>query len=151
MTADTALGISGAVAALAFSGVGSGIGTGIAASAAVGAWKKCYAQKKQAPFLLLALVGAPITQTLYGMILMFTMIGRANKGAPGLPLLILGIFAGLAIGTSAWFQGVAAAAAADAQAETGQGFTNYLAALGIIETVAIFVMVFGLIAVLGMA
>jgi V/A-type H+-transporting ATPase subunit K len=151
MTAETALGISGAVAALAFSGVGSGIGTGIAASSAVGAWKKCYAQKKQAPFLLLALVGAPITQTLYGMILMFTMIGQANKGAPGLPLLLLGIFAGLAIGVSAWFQGVAAAAAADAQSETGQGFTNYLAALGIIETVAIFVMVFGLIAVLGMA
>jgi len=38
------------------------------------------------------------------------------------------------------------AAAAEAQAETGQGFTNYLAALGIIETVAIFVMVFVLIA-----
>ncbi len=151
MTADTALGISGAVAALAFSGVGSALGTGAAAASAVGAWKKCYAQKKPAPFLLLALVGAPITQTLYGMILMFTMIGQANAGAPGLPLLLLGIFSGMAIGTSAWFQGRAGAAAADAQAETGQGFTNYLAALGIIETVAIFVMVFGLIAVLGMA
>ncbi|MBM4163194.1 MAG: V-type ATP synthase subunit K [Lentisphaerae bacterium] len=151
MTADTALGISGAVAALAFSGVGSALGTGIAASAAVGAWKKCYAQKKQAPFLLLALVGAPITQTLYGMILMFIMIGKAKAGAPGLGLLLLGIFAGLAIGTSAWFQGRAGAAAADAQAETGQGFTNYLAALGIIETVAIFVMVFGLIAVTGIS
>ena len=151
MTADTALGISGAVAALAFSGVGSALGTGAAAASAVGAWKKCYAQKKPAPFLLLALVGAPITQNLYGMILMFTMIGQANAGAPGLPLLLLGIFSGMAIGTSAWFQGRAGAAAADAQAETGQGFTNYLAALGIIETVAIFVMVFGLIAVLGMA
>jgi V/A-type H+-transporting ATPase subunit K len=151
MTADTALGISGAVAALAFSGVGSALGTGIAASAAVGAWKKCYAQKKQAPFLLLALVGAPITQTLYGMILMFIMIGKAKAGAPGLGLLLLGIFAGLAIGTSAWFQGRAGAAAADAQAETGQGFTNYLAALGIIETVAIFVMVFALIAVTGIS
>lgn len=151
MTADTALGISGAVAALAFSGVGSALGTGIAASAAVGAWKKCYAQKKQAPFLLLALVGAPITQTLYGMILMFIMIGKAKAGATGLGLLLLGIFAGLAIGTSAWFQGRAGAAAADAQAETGQGFTNYLAALGIIETVAIFVMVFALIAVTGIS
>ncbi len=147
MTADTALGISGAVAALAFSGVGSALGTGAAAAAAVGAWKKCYAQKKPAPFLLLALVGAPITQTLYGMILMFIMIGKAKAGAPGLGLLLLGIFAGMAIGTSAWFQGRAGAAAADAQAETGQGFTNYLAALGIIETVAIFTMVFALIAV----
>jgi len=151
MTPDTALGIAGAVIALAFSGVGSALGTGAAAAASVGAWKKCYAQKKQAPFLLLALVGAPITQTLYGMILMFIMINQAKAGAPGLGLLLLGVFAGMAIGVSAWIQGRAAAAAADAQAETGQGFTNYLAALGIIETVAIFVMVFGLIAVLGMA
>ena len=30
----------------------------------------------------------------------------------------------------------------DALAETGEGFTNYLIALGIIETVALFVMVF---------
>ena len=41
---------------------------------------------------------------------------------------------------------VVRAAACDAQAETNQGFTNYLAALGIVETVAIFAMVFALIA-----
>ena len=43
-------------------------------------------------------------------------------------------------------QGRAAAAACDAQAETGQGLANYVIALGIVETVAIFVMVFTLIA-----
>jgi V/A-type H+-transporting ATPase subunit K len=42
-------------------------------------------------------------------------------------------------------QGKIAAAAADAFAETGQGFTHYLMALGIIESVAIFVMVFILV------
>ena len=47
---------------------------------------------------------------------------------------------------SALFQGRAAAAACDAQAETGQGLTNYFGALGIVETVAIFTMVFTLIA-----
>ena len=47
-----------------------------------------------------------------------------------------GIFGGLAIGVSAWYQGVIGAAASDAQAETGKGFGNYLMALGIIETVA---------------
>lgn len=148
---STALGIAGAVIALAFSGIGSALGTGAAAATAIGAWKKCYAQKKQAPFLLLALVGAPITQTLYGMILLFPMIDKAKAGASGLALLLIGIFAGLAIGASAWLQGRAAAAGADAQAETGQGFTNYLAALGIVETVAIFVMVFALIVVLGLS
>ena len=153
MTAETstALGIAGAVVALAFSGTGSALGTGAAASAAIGAWKKCYAQKKQAPFLLLALVGAPITQTLYGTLLMFIMVKQAREGASGLALLLIGIFSGLAIGASAWLQGKAAAAASDAQAETGEGFTNYLAALGIVETVAIFIMVFSLIVVLGLA
>ena len=141
---NQAFGIAGAVTCLALSATGSALGTGVAAASAVGAWKKCYAQNKQASFLLLSFVGAPITQTLYGMILMFTMFGKAQVG---IPLLILGAFAGLAIGLSAYYQGRAGAAAADAQAETGQGLTNYLAALGIIETTAIFTMVFTLIAI----
>jgi V/A-type H+-transporting ATPase subunit K len=56
-----------------------------------------------------------------------------------------GVFGGLAIGMSAWMQGKIAASASDAMAETGQGLTNYLMALGIIESVAIFVMVFILV------
>lgn len=144
---DTALTVAGAVACLALSGLGSAIGTGFAAAGAIGAWKKCYAQNRPAPFLLLAYVGAPITQTLYGMILMFTMIGTQVVAGGGLGMLILGIFAGLGIGTSAIFQGRAGGCSADAQGETGQGFTNNLAALGIVETTAIFVMVFTLIAV----
>lgn len=144
---DTALTVAGAVACLALSGLGSAIGTGFAAAGAVGAWKKCYAQNRPAPFLLLAYVGAPITQTLYGMILMFTMIGTKVMAGGGIGMLVLGIFAGLGIGMSAIFQGRAGGCAADAQGETGQGFTNNLAALGIVETTAIFVMVFTLIAV----
>ena len=138
------LGVAGAIACLGLSAAGSAFGTGFAASAAVGAWKKCYAANKPAPFLLLSFVGAPITQTLYGMILMFLMLDK--PAAAGVPLLVLGIFAGLAIGLSALFQGRAAACACDAQAETGQGLTNYFSALGIVETVAIFVMVFTIIA-----
>ena len=144
---DTALTVAGAVACLALSGLGSAIGTGLAAAGAVGAWKKCYAQNRPAPFLLLAYVGAPITQTLSGMILMFTMIGTKVVTGGGIGMLILGIFAGLGIGMSAIFQGRAGGCAADAQGETSQGFTNNLAALGIVETTAIFVMVFTLIAV----
>lgn len=138
--------ISGAIACLGLSAAGSAFGTGFAATAAVGAWKKCYAANKPAPFILLGLVGAPITQTLYGMILMFIMLGKANIQGAGVPLLLLGLFAGLGIGLSALFQGRAAASACDAQAETGQGLTNYFGALGIVETVAIFTMVFTIIA-----
>ena len=96
------------------------------------------------PFLLLSFVGAPITQTLYGMILMFIMLGKTSVQGAGFACVLLGIFAGLGIGLSALFQGRAGAAACDSQAETNQGFTNYLAALGIVETVAIFAMVFAL-------
>ena len=138
--------VAGAIACLGLSAAGSAFGTGFAATAAVGAWKKCYAANKPAPFLLLSFVGAPITQTLYGMILMFLMLGKTSVAGAGVPCLVLGIFAGLGIGLSALFQGRAGAAACDSQAETNQGFTNYLAALGIVETVAIFTMVFTLIA-----
>ena len=138
--------VAGAIACLGLSAAGSAFGTGFAATAAVGAWKKCYAANKPAPFLLLSFVGAPITQTLYGMILMFLMLGKTNVAGAGVPCLVLGVFAGLGIGFSALFQGRAGAAACDSQAETNQGFTNYLAALGIVETVAIFTMVFTLIA-----
>ncbi len=142
--------IAGGVVTLGLSALGSALGTGAAGSAAVGAWKKCYAQGKMAPFTLLSFVGAPLTQTLYGMVLMFTMFGKKVMGAPqaGLPCLVIGLFAGLGICFSAIMQGRCAAAAADAQGETGKGFTNYLAAIGIIETVAIFTMAFALIGVL---
>ena len=138
--------VSGAIACLSLSSVGSAIGTGLAAASAVGSWKKCYAAGKPAPFTLLTFVGLPLSQTLYGMILMFVMVGKTAIAGAGLAMLLLGLFAGFGIGASAVFQGRAAAAACDAQAETGQGLANYVIALGVVETVAIFVMVFTIIA-----
>ena len=141
------LGTAGAVMALGLSAVGSALGTGAAGSAAVGAWKKCYAQGRPAANLL-PFVGAALTQTLYGMILLFAIKGKAAAAdASGIGLCLIGIFAGLGIGASAIFQGRTAGAAADAYAETGKGFSNYIAAIGVIETVAIFVMVFAYLAI----
>jgi V/A-type H+-transporting ATPase subunit K len=139
------LGMAGALGALAFAAIGSALGTGAAGAAAIGAWKKCYAQGKEAPMKLITFVGAPLSQTIYGMILMFSIAGKASAGAAYQSLLIGGIFAGLAMGFSAWLQGKAGAGASVALAETGQGFTNFLTVLGVIETVAIFVMVLALI------
>ena len=70
----------GAAAAIAFSAVGSALGTGAAGMAAVGAWKKCYAQSKAAPILLVAFVGAPISQTIYGMLLMNSIAAAVANG-----------------------------------------------------------------------
>lgn len=136
------IGKIGAVAALSLAAMGSALGTGAAGAAAIGAWKRCYAQSKAAPFMLIAFVGAPLSQTIYGMILMFVMNGRIEEGAPWPQMVGAGVFAGIAMGMSAWMQGRAGAGGSHALAETGEGFTNYLAALGVIETVAIFTMVF---------
>jgi len=126
---------------LALSACGSGIGAGIAGMAAIGAWKKNYSQNKAASFLLVAFVGAPLTQTIYGMIVMNRMYELAAKGHY---LWGIGAFSGLAIGLSAYWQGKCAATACDAMGETNKGFGNYIVVLGMTETVALFVMAFTL-------
>ena len=127
---------------LTFAAIGSALGTGIAGMAAIGAWKRAFAQNKMAPFILIAFVGAPLSQTIYGMILR-NAIQSANLDASTYSFqMILGLAAGLAMGASAWMQGKAGASAADALAETGKGFGNYIMVIGVIETVALFVMVF---------
>jgi V/A-type H+-transporting ATPase subunit K len=138
------LGKAGGAAALGLAAVGSSLGSGAAGMAAIGAWKKCYAQSKAAPFILITFIGAPLSQTIYGMILMNAMVKACNAGQVDnwAAMLGAGIFGGLGIGASAWYQGKVGAAGADALAETGQGFGNYLMTLGVVETVALFVMVF---------
>ena len=59
--------------------------------------------------------------------------------------LSVGLFCGLAIGLSALFQGKCAAGAADALGATGKGTANYFIVIGIVETVALFTLVFGLL------
>ena len=142
-----ALGKGGAFCAVAFAAIGSALGTGTAGLSAIGSWKKCYAQKRAAPFHLAVFSGAPLSQTIYGLILMILMNSKIQEGASGFwPVFVaIGVVGGAAIGVSAWLQGIAAAGSCNAFAETEKGFTNDLMILGIIETVALFVMVFGII------
>lgn len=131
----------GVGAVLAFAAMGSALGAGAAGMAAVGAWKKAFAQNKAASFILVAFVGAPLTQTIYGMIVMNKI---AEVAAGGSYMWSIGILCGIAMGLSALMQGKAGATAADAMGETDKGFGNYLVVLGIIETVALFVMAFSM-------
>lgn len=137
----------GAAAALGISAIGSALGCGTAGMSAIAVWKKAYAQGKSALFTLLVFVGAPISQTIYGMLLMNLILSAANKadftnwGA----CLGAGIFGGMGMMASAWFQGKAGAVGCDALGETGKGMVNYLMVLGIVETVALFVMVFSML------
>ena len=142
------LGQAGAAAVLGLAAIGSALGTGSAGLAAVGAWKRCYALDKPVPFILVTFVGAPLSQTIYGMILMNAVVRAASESAAagevvGWPaMLAVGLFGGAAMAASAWLQGRVGAAAADAIGETGKGFGNYLMAIGVVETVALFVLVF---------
>lgn len=136
-------------ASLALSAIGSALGTGVAGMAACGAWKKAYLQNKAAPFILIAFVGAPLSQTIYGMILRNAIQAAKLPAEAYLYQLLIGTLAGLAIGLSAFMQGKAGAKAADALAETGKGFGNYIMVLGVIETVALFVLVFAMMALPG--
>ncbi len=142
-----ALGKAGGYIAVGLGAMGSSLGTGIAGAAAIGAWKKCYQQDKPAPFLLMAMAGVPLSQTIYGMIMMILIKGDAIKNPHSWPLyLTIGVLGGLALMFSAWFQGRAAAGGCNAFGETGQGFANYLMVLGVVETCAIFALVFAIMA-----
>ena len=140
----------GAVAALGLAAFGSALGCGTAGMAAIGAWKKAYAQGKSALFTLLVFVGAPISQTIYGMLLMHFILSSIDAAVQGGAAvnwggcLGAGIFGGLGMMASAWYQGKSAAVACDALGETGKGMVNYLMVLGIVETVALFVLVFSM-------
>ena len=136
------IGMFGAACVLGIAAIGSAIGIGCAGQAAIGAWKRCYMNNKPAPFILTVFAGAPLTQTIYGFLLMRNMI---NSTKDGLFLLALGIFSGLAMAASAVFQGKAGAAGSDALGETGKGFAQYIMVVGLCETVALFAMVFSMI------
>jgi V/A-type H+/Na+-transporting ATPase subunit K len=142
------LGQAGAAAVLGIAALGSALGTAAAGLAAVGVWKRCYAQEKPVPFILVTFIGAPLSQTIYGMILMNTIVRVASERMAagdfvGFPaMMAAGLFGGLGMAASAYGQGRVGAAAADALGDTGKGLGNYLMAIGIVETVALFVLVF---------
>ncbi|MBE6894314.1 MAG: V-type ATP synthase subunit K [Ruminococcaceae bacterium] len=136
-------GLLGTAISMGIAAIGSAIGIGISGQAAIGAWKKCYMSNKAAPFILTVFAGAPLTQTIYGFLLMQQMSSSAKDPAF---LLGLGVASGIAMALSAVYQGKAGAAGADALAETGKGFSQYITVVGLCETVALFALVFSMVA-----
>jgi V/A-type H+-transporting ATPase subunit K len=133
---------------LALSAMGSAIGIGIVGQAAAGAWSKEARAGRPLSFTYVILVGLPLSQTIYGAILMLiglrdriydpTILGE-NAGV----LLGIAIAGGLAELFSAWFQGRIGAAACRALSEGGgQGLAFMIIAMGIAETVGLFGFVF---------
>lgn len=139
-------GFIGAGVVMGIAAVGSAIGLGIAGQGAIGAWKRCYVNNKPAPFILTVFAGAPLTQTIYGFLAMQSIIGKVAAGGNPAFFLGLGFASGLAMAFSAIAQGKAGAAGSDALGETGKGFAQYIMVVGLCETVALFAMVFSMIA-----
>lgn len=133
---------------LALSAIGSAIGIGIVGQAAAGAWAKEARAGRPLSFTYVILIGLPLSQTIYGAILM--LIGlRARVYVPGTvaanagALIGIAIAGGLAEMFSAWFQGKIGAAACRALSEGGgQGLAFMIIAMGIVETVGLFSFVF---------
>ena len=138
-------GFGGHAIALGIAGVGSAIGTGIAAMGAMGLWKQSIKEKKKLPALALAMVGMPLSQVIYGMIFMNSLAGANLSPDSYMNQMIFALFVGVAIAASAIMQGKAGAAACSNLAvDDKQGAGMYIAAMGIIETVALLAMVFGM-------
>ncbi|MBR6341278.1 MAG: V-type ATP synthase subunit K [Treponema sp.] len=135
----------GAAICMGIAAIGSAIGIGIAGQGAIGAWKRCYINNKPAPFILTVFAGAPLTQTIYGFLLMSIKLKALGAENPGMSL-GLGLASGLAMCFSAIAQGKAGAAGSDALGETGKGFAQYIMVVGLCESVALFAMVFSMIA-----
>ena len=135
------LGQIGVGASFLFAAVGSVIGAFVVGSATVGAWKKCYIQNKPAPFIMVAFAGAPLTNPIYGFILMNNALS-VSENLTDIQIFFMGTVAGIVLGLSAYFQARVAAAASEAYAETGQGFGNNMMLVGLCETIALFTMVF---------
>ena len=141
------LGETGSVLSLGMAGLGSAIGIGIAGQAAAGAWAKEARAGRNLSFTYIILVGMPISQTLYAMIVMVNMrevFNNAEVAVADAGLLMgVGIATGLAEMLSAWMQGMVGAAGIRALSDgEGKGLAFIIIAMGIVETVGIFAMVF---------
>lgn len=140
--ATTVTGLGDMGMSLGIAAIGSAIGTGIAGMAAIGAWKKMIISGQKAATALLIFVGAPLSQVIYGMILKNAIADADLSPDSYLWQIIIGLIAGAAMAGSAIFQGKAGARACDAIAAGANDTAKYIMIIGIVETVALFVMIF---------
>jgi V/A-type H+-transporting ATPase subunit K len=147
------LGYAGPALALAISGIGSSVGCGIASHAAHGAMEN----EKTDPGVhgrLVALSAFPASQSVYGIVLMFILIGKtAGKVisvSDGVTIFAVGLLGGLGIMISAVWQGKACATAIKATSKNPSLFGKCAAGPAFIEGFAVFTMVFSIVVAITM-
>jgi V/A-type H+-transporting ATPase subunit K len=139
MDIATMLGYAGCAFAIGIPSIGSAIGVGTAGAVSHGAMAKV--DEGHGKFI--GVSAAPSSQTIYGLILMFVLLGKVKTA--GLAVLFIGIFCGLAICLSAIYQGKVAATAILASSKKQEVFGKCFAAVGMVESFAIFALVAGLV------
>jgi V/A-type H+-transporting ATPase subunit K len=122
--------------------LGSAIGCGIAGMASHGVMT--HVEEGHGKFIALSAV--PSSQAIYGFILMIMMSNsiRVNRVSP-MSAVGIAFFVGLAIMISAIYQGKVAATAMQSSAKQPAIFGKCFAAVGIVESFALFAMVFAFI------
>lgn len=122
--------------------LGSSIGCGIAGMASHGVMTRV--DEGHGKFIALSAI--PSSQSIYGFILMIVMRGAITAGTLSpLSAIGIGIFVGLAIMTSSIYQGKCAVTAIQASAKQPAIYGKTIAALGIVESFALFAFVFALL------
>ncbi len=150
---ESFLGQLGLALPLGLGAIGSALGIGAAGRAAAGAWAKEAKAGKPLNFTYIILTGMPLSQTIYGFILMFVGLKAATQDSAILAssagmLLSIGLAGGLAELFSAWMQGVIGAAGCRAMSEgEGKSLVFIIIAMGIAETIGLFGFVFLLLVI----
>jgi V/A-type H+-transporting ATPase subunit K len=132
----------GPILSLGLSAIGSSVGCYIAGAASHAAMTKT--EEGHGKFIGMA--AAPSSQTIYGFILMLLMNQKILAGSISpVAAIFVGLFAGLAIMASAIFQGKVAATGIQASLKQPALYGKCFAAVGILESFALFVFVFTLL------
>jgi V/A-type H+-transporting ATPase subunit K len=132
----------GPVLAMGLSAIGSSIGCGIAGMTSHAVMSRV----EEGHGMFIGMSAAPSSQTIYGFILMLFMKNAINAGTiTALSGVGIGLVAGIAIMLSAIYQGRAASSAIQAAAKQPAIAGKCWAALGMIESFALFAFVFSLI------
>lgn len=134
--------MAGPVFALALSSMGSCVGCAIAGAASHAVMSRV----EEGHGKYVGMAAAPSSQSIYGFILMLLM-SRAIRAGTLAPLsgLAIGVAAGTAFMFSAIFQGKVCATGIQASAKQPAIFGLCFAAIGIIESFALFTFVFSLL------
>lgn len=132
----------GPALSLGLGAIGSAIGCGIAGMAS----HAVMARVEEGHGKFIGMAAAPSSQVIYGFILMLLMSRAIQDGTlSAMSGVGIGLASGLAIMTSAIYQGKVAATGIQASAKQPAIFGKCFAAVGIVESFALFAFVFALL------